>query len=43
MGLVFAGSTTDARVAYAMTTNEIQPDLLAAQGRTQAVASGACI
>jgi S1-C subfamily serine protease len=43
MGLIFAGSTTDARVAYAMTTNEIQPDLLAAQGRTQAVASGVCI
>jgi hypothetical protein len=26
-----------------MTTNEIQPDLMAAQGRTQAVASGVCI
>jgi len=43
MGLIFAGSTTDTRVAYAMTTNEIQPDLMAAQGRTQAVGSGACI
>jgi S1-C subfamily serine protease len=43
MGLVFAASTTDTRVAYAMTTNEIQSDLMAAQGRTQAVASGACI
>jgi S1-C subfamily serine protease len=43
MGLVFAGSTTDTRVAYAMTNNEIRSDLMAAQGRTQAVASGACI
>ena len=43
MGLIFAGSTTDTRVAYAMTTSEIQPDLMAAEGRTQAVASGACI
>jgi S1-C subfamily serine protease len=43
MGLVFAGSTTDTRVAYAMTNNEIRSDLMAAQGRTQAVASGACV
>ena len=43
MGLVFAASTTDTGVAYALTNNEIQPDLTAAQGRTQAVASGACI
>ena len=43
MGLIFAGSTTEAGVVYALTNNEIRPDLLAAQGRTQAVASGACI
>jgi S1-C subfamily serine protease len=41
-GVVFAASTTDPRVGYALTSLEVMPLLDEAVGRTKAVATGAC-
>lgn len=42
VGVIFAASTSQPGQAYALTDDEIQPDLQAAQGRTQAVGVGQC-
>lgn len=41
-GLVFAASTTDDHVGYAITSTEILPDVHRAIGRTAAVSTGPC-
>ena len=42
VGVIFAASTSQQNQAYALTDAEVQPDIDAAQGRTQAVAVGPC-
>jgi S1-C subfamily serine protease len=42
-GLVFAASTTDPDVGYAITSTEIQPDVRQGVGVTGAVSTGGCI
>jgi S1-C subfamily serine protease len=42
VGLVFAASTTDNTVGYALTIPQIQGDLSAGVGRTQAVSTQSC-
>lgn len=41
-GVVFAASTTDPDVGYALTSSEVIPELRKAEGRTTAVSTGAC-
>ena len=41
-GVVFARSISDEDIAYALRTSELAPGLAAAQGRTEAVDTGAC-
>jgi S1-C subfamily serine protease len=41
-GVVFAGSTTDQRIGYALTSGEVLPLVRRAEGRTGAVSTGAC-
>jgi S1-C subfamily serine protease len=42
VGVIFAASTSQPGQAYALTDDEVQPDIDAAQGRTQSVAVGPC-
>ena len=42
LGVIFAASTSQPGQAYALTDAEVQPDIAAAQGRTQAVDVGPC-
>jgi S1-C subfamily serine protease len=42
IGVIFAASTSQQGQAYALTDAEVQPDIAAAQGRTDAVAVGPC-
>jgi S1-C subfamily serine protease len=42
VGVIFAASTSQPGQAYALTDAEVQPDIDAAQGRTQPVAVGPC-
>ncbi|HYM50060.1 MAG TPA: MarP family serine protease [Candidatus Limnocylindrales bacterium] len=42
LGVIFAASTSQPGQSYALTDDEIQPDLQAAQGRSQAVPVGGC-
>ena len=42
VGVIFAASTSKQDQAYALTDAEVQPDIDAAQGRTQAVTLGPC-
>jgi len=42
LGVIFAKSTRQSGQAYALTDAEVQPDITAAQGRTQAVDVGPC-
>jgi S1-C subfamily serine protease len=42
LGVIFAASTSQPGQAYALTDTEVQPDIDAAQGRTQAVPVGPC-
>jgi S1-C subfamily serine protease len=42
-GVVFAASTTDDDVGYALTATEADPQIDRAQGRTAAVSTGPCI
>ena len=42
-GLVFAASTTDSDVGYAITSTEIAPDVEQGVGATRAVSTGGCI
>jgi S1-C subfamily serine protease len=42
IGVIFAASTSNPQEAYALTDAEVQPDIAAAQGHTQAVAVGPC-
>lgn len=42
-GVVFAASTTDSRIGYALTASEVAPAVEAAAGRTAAVSTGDCI
>ncbi|HEU4488135.1 MAG TPA: MarP family serine protease [Actinomycetota bacterium] len=41
-GMVFAASTTDANVGYALTAAEISDELAAAEARTEPVSTGPC-
>jgi hypothetical protein len=41
-GVVFAGSTTDAEIGYALTSPEVLPLLQRAERRTGPVSTGAC-
>src|SRR6266568_3641600 len=41
-GLVFAASTTDPSIGYAITSTEVLPDVRRALGRTTPVSTGAC-
>ena len=41
-GLVFAASTTDPHVGYALTSREIQPLVQRAESRTRPVSTGEC-
>ena len=41
-GVVFAASTTDGRVGYALTGSEIQDELAEGSGRTEPVSTGEC-
>ena len=42
LGVIFAASTSQPGQAYALTDDEVQPDIQAAQGRTQPVNVGSC-
>jgi S1-C subfamily serine protease len=42
-GVVFAGSSADARIGYALTSSEVLPLLHRADGRTSAVSTGRCV
>jgi S1-C subfamily serine protease len=42
IGVVFAASTSNTNQAYALTDDEVQPDIAAAQGQTRAVGVGPC-
>jgi S1-C subfamily serine protease len=42
IGVVFAASTTEPNVGYALTIPQVYPDLLAGEHRTAAVSTGAC-
>jgi S1-C subfamily serine protease len=42
-GVVFAASTTEDDVGYAITAGEVQPRITAAQGRTGPVSTGPCV
>jgi S1-C subfamily serine protease len=42
LGVIFAASTSQAGLAYALTDAEVQPDIDQAQGRTQSVPVGPC-
>ncbi|GAC1481991.1 MAG: MarP family serine protease [Candidatus Dormibacteria bacterium] len=42
LGVIFAASTSQPGQAYALTDAEVQPDIAAAQGRTQGVDVGPC-
>ena len=41
-GVVFAASTTDEDTGYALTANEVRPDIVQAQARDSAVGTGSC-
>jgi hypothetical protein len=41
-GVVFAASTTDEGIGYAIASTDVAPDLSTALGRTQPVSTGAC-
>lgn len=42
LGVIFAASTNDANVGYALTSAQVIPSIDAARGRTQAVDTGEC-
>jgi S1-C subfamily serine protease len=42
-GIVFAASTTDPGIGYAISSREAMPDVRSAIGRTQAVSTGPCL
>jgi hypothetical protein len=42
VGVVFAASTTDSNEAYALTADEVQPDIDAGVGRRSAVSTEDC-
>lgn len=42
IGVVFAASTSNTNQAYALTDDEVQPDIAAAQGQTARVGVGSC-
>jgi len=42
-GVVFAASTTDSSVGYALAAADVQPDVARSRGRTTAVSTGHCI
>ena len=42
-GLVFAASTTDPEIGYALTSTEVLPDVRRAVGRTTPASTGACV
>jgi S1-C subfamily serine protease len=42
-GLVFAASTTDPEIGYALTSTEVLPDVRRAIGRTTPASTGACV
>lgn len=42
-GVVFAASSTDAGIGYAIVSTEVSPDVQAAQGLSTAVSTGPCI
>jgi S1-C subfamily serine protease len=42
LGIIFAASTSESGVTYALTNHEIATDLAAAQARSQAVSDGPC-
>lgn len=42
VGVIFAASTSNSSQAYALTDDEVQPDIVAAQGQTRAVGVGPC-
>jgi hypothetical protein len=42
-GVVFAASTTDNGVGYALTSTQVEPVIKRALGRTSAVGTGPCI
>jgi S1-C subfamily serine protease len=42
LGIIFAASTSESGVTYALTNHEIATDLAAAQPRSQAVSDGPC-
>jgi S1-C subfamily serine protease len=41
-GVVFAASTTDGKIGYAITSTEVIPKLQQAEGRTQGVSTRGC-
>jgi S1-C subfamily serine protease len=43
IGVVFAASTTDPHVGYALTSTEVMPHLNAAEGRTEPTSTGDCV
>jgi S1-C subfamily serine protease len=43
IGVVFAASTTDPHVGYALTSTEVIPEMNAAEGRTEPTATGDCV
>ena len=42
-GLVFAASTTDPEIGYALTSTEVLPDVHRAIGRTTPASTGSCV
>lgn len=42
VGVIFAASTSNTNQAYALTDQEVQPDIAAAQGQTSRVGVGSC-
>src|SRR5262249_30227834 len=42
-GVVFAASTTDSSVGYALAAGDVQPDLARSRGRTSPISTGHCI
>lgn len=42
LGVIFAASTSDRSIGYALTSNEVLPHIQQAQGRTQPVDTGPC-
>jgi hypothetical protein len=42
-GVVFAASTTDQHVGYALTSPQVIPEIDQAEGRTTATSTGDCV